>query len=118
MSSVTTSARAAMSALLVSLLVVGCGGDSPEKMLGSAKDYLAKNDTKSAVIQIKNVLQKNPDLPEARYLLGKALLDGGDRVSAEVELRKALALQYSQDLVVPRLAQAMAGQGHFKKLIG
>lgn len=50
-------------------------------------------------------------------MLGKALLDGGDRVSAEVELRKALALKYSQDLVVPRLAQAMAGQGHFKKLI-
>ncbi len=117
MSSAKTSARAAMSAMLVSLLVVGCGGDSPDKMLGSAKDYLAKNDTKSAVIQIKNVLQKNPDLPEARYLLGKALLDGGDRVSAEVELRKALALQYSQDLVVPRLAQTMAGQGHFKKLI-
>lgn len=117
MSSVTTSARAAMSALLVSLLVVGCGGDSPEKMLASAKDYLAKNDTKSAVIQIKNALQANPDSPEARYLLGKALLDGGDRVAAEVELRKALALKYSQDLVVPRLAQAMAGQGQFKKLI-
>ena len=41
MSSVTTSARVAMSALLVSLLVVGCGGDSPDKMLASAKDYLA-----------------------------------------------------------------------------
>ena len=44
MSSVTTSARVAMSALLVSLLVAGCGGDSPDKMLASAKDYLAKND--------------------------------------------------------------------------
>lgn len=117
MSFAKTSTRAALSALLVSLLVIACGGDSPEKMLGSAKEYLAKNDPKSAVIQIKNVLQKNPDSAEARFLLGQALVDGGDRPSAEVELRKALALKYSQDLVVPRLAQAMVGQGQFKKLI-
>ncbi|MEN9396767.1 MAG: hypothetical protein RLZ81_1297 [Pseudomonadota bacterium] len=117
MSFAKSSTRAALSALLVSLLVVACGGDSPEKMLGSAKEYLAKSDPKSAVIQIKNVLQKNPDSAEARYLLGQALLDGGDRPSAEVELRKALALKYSQDQVVPRLAQAMVGQGQFKKLI-
>ncbi|MDP2370728.1 XrtA/PEP-CTERM system TPR-repeat protein PrsT [Rhodoferax sp.] len=109
--------RVALPALLVTLLITACGGDSADKMLGSAKEYLAKNDTKSAVIQIKNALQKDPDSPEARYLLGKALLDGGDRVAAEVELRKALALRYPQDLVVPRLAQAMAGQGQFKKLI-
>ena len=117
MSFANTRTRAAMSALLVSLLVVGCGGDSPEKMLGSAKDYLAKNDTKAAVIQIKNALQKNPDSPEARYLLGKALLEGGDVVAAEVELRKALVLKHPQDLVLPSLAQAMLGQGQSKKLI-
>ena len=74
MSFANTRTHAAMSALLVSLLMVGCGGDSPEKMLGSAKDYLAKNDPKAAIIQIKNALQKNPDSPEARYLLGKTLL--------------------------------------------
>ena len=109
--------RAATSALLISLLVAGCGGESPEKMLGSAKDYLAKNDPKAAIIQIKNALQKNPDSPEARYLLGKTLLESGDVVAAEVELRKALVLKHPQDLVLPRLAQAMLGQGQSKKLI-
>ena len=117
MSKFRMNTRVTVSALLVTMLITACGGDSADKMLGSAKEYLAKNDTKSAVIQIKNALQKDPESPEARYLLGKALLDGGDRVAAEVELRKALALRYPQDLVVPRLAQAMAGQGHFKKLI-
>lgn len=117
MSSSRMNTRLAISALLATLLITACGGDGADKMLSSAKEYLAKNDTKAAVIQIKNALQKDPESPEARYLLGKALLDGGDRVAAEVELRKALALRHPQDQVIPRLAQAMAGQGQFKKLI-
>lgn len=107
--------RAAASFLLVSLLLVACG-DKPEVMLASAKDYLAKNDSKAAVIQIKNALQANPDMPAARFLLGSALLDGGDPVGAETELRKALALNYPQDQVVPLLARAMLMQGQTKKL--
>lgn len=107
--------RAALSALLVSLLLVACG-EKPEAMLSSAKDYLAKNDNKAAVIQIKNALQKNPDLPEARFLLGKALLDSGDAAGAETELRKAMALNYPQDPIVPLLANAMLAQGQAKKL--
>lgn len=107
--------RAALSALLVSLLLVACG-DNPEAMISSAKDYLAKNDNKSAIIQIKNALQKNPDLPEARFLLGRSLLESGDPAGAETELRKALALNYPQDPIVPLLANALLTQGQVKKL--
>ena len=107
--------RAALSALLVSLLLAACG-DKPEAMISSAKDYLAKNDNKAAVIQIKNALQKNPDLPEARFLLGKTLLDSGDVAGAETELRKALALNYPQDQALPLLATALLAQGQAKKL--
>lgn len=115
MNSKQSNARAALSALLVSLLLAACG-DKPEAMLSSAKDYLAKNDSRAAVIQIKNALQTNPDLPEARFLLGTALLDGGDPVGAETELRKALDLKYPQDQVVPLLARALLAQGQAKKL--
>lgn len=108
-------ARAALSAVLVSLLLTACG-EKPDAMLASAKDYLAKNDSKAAIIQIKNALQGNPDLPEARFLLGRALLDGRDPVGAETELRKALALKHPQDLVVPQLAKALLTQGQVKKL--
>lgn len=107
--------RAALSALLVSLLLAACG-DKPEAMISSAKDYLAKNDNKAAVIQIKNALQKNPDLPDARFLLGKTLLDSGDVAGAETELRKALALNYPQDQALPLLATALLAQGQAKKL--
>ncbi len=107
--------RIVISTLLVGILTA-CGGDKPDAMLASARDYLAKNDPKAAVIQLKNALQKNPDLAEGRYLLGLALLRGGDAVGSETELRKALELKHPQDLVAPPLARAMLAQRQYKKL--
>ena len=116
MRSVKKESSKVLSALLMSLLLVACG-DTPDDLLLSAKDYLAKKDNKAAVIQIKNALQARPDLPEARFLLGSTLLEDGDPVSAETELRKALELKYPQDLVMPRLAKALLAQGHTKKVV-
>ena len=107
--------RAAVPALFLSVLLTACS-DSPEKMLASAKDFLGKNDNKSAVIQLKNALQSNPNLAEARFLLGKALLQGGDAVGAETELRKARDLKHPDDEVIPLLARALLAQGQFRKL--
>src|SRR4051812_3780126 len=58
---------------------------TPETLLASAKALLVQNDHRGAVIQLKNALQKRPNFPEARYLLGRSLLDSGDIVSAEKE---------------------------------
>ena len=116
MRSVKKESSKVLSALLVSLLLAACG-DTPDELLLSAKDYLAKKDNKAAVIQIKNALQAKPDLPEARFLLGSTLLEEGDAVGAETELRKALELKYPQDPVIPRLAKALLAQGHAKKVV-
>jgi cellulose synthase operon protein C len=102
-------------ALLAVLLVGGCG-NSPDEMLTSAKDYLAKNDHAAATIQLKNALAKNPSSAEARFLLGRALLESGDAVAAEVELRKALELKFAPGRVTPVLARALLAQGQFKKI--
>ena len=69
-----SNAHMTLPALVVALLLVACS-EKPEAMIISAKDYLAKNDRKAAVIQIKNALQSDPNLPEARFLLGSTLLD-------------------------------------------
>jgi len=108
---------AAIAVLLSPLLLMGCGSENPDTMLASAKSYLAKNDNKAAIIQIKNALQVNPDLPEARYLLGVSLLESGNANSAELEFRKALALKYSVDSTVPKLAAAVLGQGKPQKVL-
>lgn len=99
------------------LALVGCTADDPEKLLASAKQYLAKDEYKAAVIQLKNVLQVNPTALEARFLLGKTFLAQGDASSAEVELRKALEAQYPADAVVPELARAMVLQGKNKEAL-
>jgi putative PEP-CTERM system TPR-repeat lipoprotein len=97
-------------------VVTGCG-ESPEALLASAKQYLSRNDTKAAAIQLKNALQKDPDLPEARYLLGKLLLESGDAAGAEKELREAAALRYDEELVTPLWARALVLIGEHKKVI-
>lgn len=109
--------RSILALLTISLVLAACGGDKPEAMVASARDFLAKNDSKAAIIQLKNALQSNPDLPEARFLLGQALLRTGDAVGGETELRKALVLQHPKEVVVPVLAQAMLAQRQLKKLV-
>lgn len=102
---------AALSLLLTSLFLAGCNDDRPESLLASARDYLAKHDSRAAVIQVKNALQKKPDLPEARFLLARALLESGDAAGAELEARKALDLRHPADQAVPLLAKALLAQG-------
>jgi putative PEP-CTERM system TPR-repeat lipoprotein len=104
-------------ALLLGLVLGACADESPEKRIASAKAYLQKNDTKAAVIEIKNALQKNPDLGEARYLLGSTMLKEGNAIAAEVELRKALAAKYPEEVVLPDLARSMLLLGQAKKVV-
>ena len=105
----------AAAALLIAL--TACTGETPEQLLASAKDYLKKDDYKSATIQLKNALQANSEMGEARFLLAKVFLNQRDGVSAELEFRKALAAKYSADAIVPQLARALLLQGKTKDLI-
>ena len=113
----TSSHSFRLSALALVLALAACGGDDPAKLLSSAKDFLAKNDTKAAVIQLKNALQKDPNSAEARFLLGKALVDEGNLAPGEVELRKALELKYPAEKVVPLLVGSLTMRGEAKKAV-
>jgi cellulose synthase operon protein C len=98
-------------------VLTACGtADDPVELVASAKDYLAKNDSAAAIIQLKTALQKDPNAGEARFLLGKALLAGGDASGAAIELRKALDQQVDQNLVVPELARALFVLGDYQQL--
>ena len=93
------------------VLLVACGKESPEALVKSAQDYLAKGDAGAAVIQLRNALQKTPDNAEARFLLGSALVDRRDPAGAVKELRKSLELGYPVEKVVPVLARALTDIG-------
>ena len=117
MNSRTRRARTALPcALFVGLLLVGCG-ESPDKLVASARQLVDRKDYKAAVIQLKNALKAKPEHPEARYLLGTSLLELGDLAAAEKELRKAAELGYPQDQVFPGLATTLLRQGETKRLL-
>src|SRR5215470_9612363 len=102
----------------LALVALGaCGRNDPAKLVSSAKEYLAKRDYTPAVIQLKNALQKEPTNGEARYLLGVALNEAGDPVSAEKELRRALEYKYPPAAVLPALAGTMLRLGQADKLV-
>ncbi len=116
MNRTTLTTRLAPLTLAITLALAGCGDTDPQKMVASARDYMAKNDTPAAIIQLKNALQEKPDLPEARFLLGKALLSRGDVPGSEIELQKARDLGYAADEVTPLLVRTRIAQGQFKQV--
>ncbi len=109
--------RLALPVVLSVSLLAACGGKSEEELMASAKTALQQQDAKTATIELKNLLQKNPANPEGRFLLGKALFESGEAANAEIELRRALEYKHPQEQVLPLLAQVMLGQGQMKKVL-
>lgn len=90
---------------------------SLDKLMTDAKQYQQNGDTKSAIIQLSNVLQRNPKYGEARYLLGSIYLKDGETLRAENQLREALREKYDPKRVLPLLAQALFAQGKFQAVL-
>jgi putative PEP-CTERM system TPR-repeat lipoprotein len=103
--------------LLVAGVLSACLGKDPQELIASAQEHIRKNDNAAAIIELKNALQEQSDLPEARLLLGQVLLDNGDPVGAEAELRKAREANFKPDEVAPLLAKAWLMQGQAKKVV-
>jgi putative PEP-CTERM system TPR-repeat lipoprotein len=102
--------------MLAGALLAGCG-ESPEAMLESAKGFIAKDDPNAAVIQLKNALQEDSSLVEARYLLGKIYYERGDMASAVKEFQHAVRLGYDGEDITPMLARALVQQGQRDEVI-
>jgi putative PEP-CTERM system TPR-repeat lipoprotein len=75
--------------------------------LKDARRYMEQGELRAATIELKNVLQADPESVEARFQLGKALVLSGDLIGAEVELRRAVEAGYSPDDSVPMLATTL-----------
>jgi putative PEP-CTERM system TPR-repeat lipoprotein len=97
--------------------LAACSADTEASLLASARAYLARGDTTTALIEIKRALGANAGSAEARLLLGQTLLQTGDMSTAELELRKALELGGAEDRVLPDLARAVLLSGKPDKVI-
>src|SRR4051812_46041147 len=70
-------------------ILAACHRPDVATLVRSAQEHVANREYTSAIIELKNVLQKEPNNVQARYLLGIAFLENGDFNSAQTELSKA-----------------------------
>jgi putative PEP-CTERM system TPR-repeat lipoprotein len=82
-----------------------------------AKDFEDKDDFKSSIIELKNALRRNPESPQARWLLGQIYLKSGLGEDAEKELIKARDLGMKDETLKVDLGQALLLQQDFKRVL-
>lgn len=110
--------RSVASALALALGLAACNGDADaDALVAEARHYHARGDIPAAVIQLKNAIARDGGHRAARSLLGEVHLERGDAVSAEKELRRALALGAQIDQLSPLLARALLMQGQYPRLL-
>lgn len=107
-----TPLRKTVLALALAALTAGTGcSQSVDQMIASGDEALGKGDYRTAEIQLKSALSKDPNSARARWLLGQMGLAVQDGASAEKEIRRAGELGVGPDATVPALAQALLLQG-------
>ena len=107
-------------AFATSTALSGCGRPSnltEQEHIQRAKDFEDKGNLKGSIIELKNAIQKNPDNPQARLLLGETYLKAGHVFEAEKELRRARELGVASETVLPALAQSLIRQGQYRKVL-
>ena len=89
------------------LALWACSPQGPADHLADARKSMADKDYKTALVQLKSALQADPQLAEARLLLGTVLLEGGQPAEAAVELAKAQEAGLPAERVAPLHAKAL-----------
>lgn len=98
------------------LLVVGCQEQlSDAEYIARARQHQQKGELKTAVIELKNALQHNPNNAEARLLLGQIYVRQGDGAAAQKELERALSGGIPYAAVAPALGEAQLLQGNYEQ---
>lgn len=91
---------------LFSATLFGCGEKSKEEHLFAARQFVEAKDSKSAIVEYKNAIQKDPTDPVSRFELGQLYVELQDYAAADKELNRALELGYSISDILPLLTQA------------
>ena len=80
---------------------------TPEERIATAKQLESSGDRKSAIIEIKNALQQQPNNGEARFLLGRIQFANNEFADAEKELRQAREKGYQSPDAAILLARTL-----------
>jgi Flp pilus assembly protein TadD len=86
------------------LMIAGCSEQTSEGYIALAEVNIQQDDIPSAIVELKNAIDKSPQNPRARFMLGHLYAQRGSSASAEKELTQALELGYEPNEVLPVLA--------------
>lgn len=105
--------------VLVALALSGCGSGGADAAEGmqQAREQRAAGELRAASIELKNILQSDPEHADARLLLGQVYVEMGTGDAAEKELSRAADLGKPEAAVAYWLARAMQQQGENQRLL-
>ncbi len=101
-------------------LLSGCNKSANltvEEHIERAKDMDASGNLKGMVIELKNAVQKSPQNPQARLMLGEAYLRFNLGEDAEKELKQAINLGVSEARVRPQLGEALILSKEYQRVL-
>jgi putative PEP-CTERM system TPR-repeat lipoprotein len=107
-------------ALSVSVVLPGCDSTAnltEQEHIQRAKDFQDKGKIKASIVELKNAIQKNPDSPQARLLLGQIYLKAGMGAEAEKELKRAETLGVSGEVITPIIGEALLLMGEYQRVL-
>lgn len=113
-------ALAIVLAFVTSAALSGCDritGLTEQQHIQRAKDFEDKGNLKGSIVELKNAIQKNPDSPQARLLLGQIYLKAGMGAEAEKELTQAEKLGVSRESIKVHLGDALLNMGEYKRVL-
>lgn len=102
-------------AFLLLPIILACSEQSGEELMSEATDALQKQDYNSASISLKNIIQRNPNYPLAREMLGLVYLNQGMYLAAEKEFGKVI--EPSGNSIIG-LAEVYLWQEKYQEVLG
>ncbi len=100
------------------LVLAACdAGLTAEEHLQNAKAYYAEEKFNESAIELKNTLQADPNIAEARWLLGEIYLVQGAIEAATIELEKANELGFNSPKLKFSLLRSLLLQGEYMAVI-
>lgn len=106
--------------LVVTPILTGCDRTAnltENERIQRAQDFDDRGELKSAIIELKSILQSYPKNPQARLLLGKIYIKVGQGSAAEKEFIKAQELGVSEESLKVFLGQALLLGREYKRVL-
>ncbi len=102
--------------LAAALVLVACAPKG-EELYARAAASLEQGDVNAAIIDLKNLLQAEPQNAKARALLGRALVASGDITLGEVEIQKAKDLGVEPGLLLVSNCRVLLARAKFEEAL-